>query len=42
MSNFMSFIFGMAFGVYCAQNYNLPDIEKAVKEILEKIKNEKK
>lgn len=42
MSNFISFILGAALGIYCAQNYNLPDIEKVVKEILEKIKNEKK
>lgn len=42
MSNFISFLLGTALGIYCAQNYNLPDIEKVIKDILEKIKNEKK
>lgn len=42
MSNFISFLCGVALGVYFAQNYILPDIEKVTKEIIEKIKIEKK
>ena len=42
MNNFISFVIGAALGIYISPDYKLPDIEKAVKEILEKIKNEKK
>lgn len=38
MSNFISLLVGVALGVYFAQTYKLPNIEKTVKNIIEKLK----
>ena len=39
MSNFFSFITGTVFGMYLAQNYQLPDVKKASVLLLNYIKS---
>lgn len=42
MGNFLYIISGAVFGIYMAQNYNLPDVGYLVKELLEYLESIKK
>jgi hypothetical protein len=38
MSHFLTLIAGIAIGIYVSQSYEIPNIEKKIKDILEKMK----